>query len=53
MTLKTTSSYYETTLHAHVGTALEEIVSDRNTIIQLDPDHPGFRTRVPRPSQSE
>jgi phenylalanine-4-hydroxylase len=26
-----------------VGTGLEEIVSDRNTIIQLDPDHPGFR----------
>src|SRR6266404_6069833 len=26
-----------------VGTSLDEIVSDRNTIIQLDPDHPGFR----------
>src|SRR6266850_3765744 len=26
-----------------VGTGLEEIGSDRNTIIQLDPDHPGFR----------
>src|SRR5258708_30252053 len=26
-----------------VGTGPDEIVSDRNTIIQLDPDHPGFR----------
>ncbi len=26
-----------------VGTGSGEIISDRNTIIQLDPDHPGFR----------
>ena len=26
-----------------VGTGLEESAPDRNTIIQLDPDHPGFR----------
>ncbi len=26
-----------------VGTGLDEVLSDRNTIIQLDPDHPGFR----------
>jgi phenylalanine-4-hydroxylase len=26
-----------------VGTGLDEPVPDRNTIIQLDPDHPGFR----------
>jgi phenylalanine-4-hydroxylase len=26
-----------------VGTGPDEVVSDRNTIIQLDPDHPGFR----------
>src|ERR1700704_4343312 len=26
-----------------VGTGLEESTPDRNTIIQLDPDHPGLR----------
>ena len=26
-----------------VGTGLDEPAADRNTIIQLDPDHPGFR----------
>src|SRR5437867_11551047 len=48
MTTKTESTGWRQLLSDHVdarmvGIDTDEAVADRNTIVQLDPDHPGFR----------
>jgi phenylalanine-4-hydroxylase len=45
MTVQTETRQHQTVLHDHVDARLvtDESVAGRNDIVQLDPDHPGFR----------